>query len=150
VTFLEAVQAPIRKALVFSGRASRKEYWSFSLAWLVVLIVIGATVGHAGPIGQTIYLVAYVAAFVPLLTVSVRRLHDLDRTGFWLLAGFIPFVGSLILLYFMILPSEIGSNTYGPDPNGDTEIAALYPAWVALHDDDDTVPPRPPWPGEGP
>ena len=146
MTFLEAIQAPIRKAFVFSGRSSRMEYWSFSLAWIVVIVGFGVVVGTTGPIVGTLYLVLYVASFVPLLTVSVRRLHDHDRTGWWLLAGFIPFVGSLVLCYFMIQPSDRGSNAYGANPNGDAVADALA-RWVAFEARESTIPGRPPGTG---
>lgn len=106
------------KFAVFSGRARRSEYWWFTLwntlfAMLASLMYSAVTVAYIGPI---VYL-AYVAyQLLPALAVSVRRLHDTGKTGWWMLIGVIPFLGGVVLLVFMCQDSDHGHNKYGPNP----------------------------------
>ncbi|MFF3375920.1 DUF805 domain-containing protein [Streptomyces sp. NPDC002680] len=104
----------LKKYAVFSGRARRKEYWMFVLFASIVyiaLLAIGFAI-HAVWIG----FVFYVAILLPALGVAVRRLHDTGRTGWWLLFGFVPLVGSITLLVFACLEGDQGDNKYGPNP----------------------------------
>ena len=84
----------------------------FNLLISLGLSVIDLMFGLAGILG----LIYGVAVIIPALAVAVRRLHDTDRSGWWLLIGFIPLIGLLVLLIFMILDSSPGRNTYGPNP----------------------------------
>ena len=110
-----------KKYAVFGGRARRKEYWMFFLINLiisVVLIAIDNLIGTFSPqasVGllESIY---SLAVLIPSLAVTVRRLHDTGRTGWWILIGLIPVIGGIVLLIFMLLDSEPGSNEYGPNP----------------------------------
>jgi uncharacterized membrane protein YhaH (DUF805 family) len=98
----------------FRGRARRKEYWMFVLINLLIAIAIGivdAMIGF-GILG----FVYAVAVFLPSIAVTVRRLHDSGRTGWWILIGLVPFVGILVILVFMVLDSQPGDNAYGPNP----------------------------------
>jgi len=100
---------------VFSGRARRKEYWFFSLFNMIIGIVLGfveVLVGGPGIVGMLYGL----AVLIPALAVSVRRLHDTDRSGWWLLILLIPVVGAIVLLIFMVLDSSPGENQYGANP----------------------------------
>ena len=111
----------LKKYAVFSGRARRKEYWMFFLINLiisVVLIAIDGLIGTFRPqagVGllQGIY---SLAVLIPSIAVTVRRLHDTGRTGWWILISLIPVIGGIILLTFMVLDSEPGTNQYGPNP----------------------------------
>jgi uncharacterized membrane protein YhaH (DUF805 family) len=99
----------------FSGRARRKEYWMFFLFNVLVAIGLGiieALIGTGGLIGALYSL----AVLIPGIAVTVRRLHDTSRTGWWVLIVFVPLVGALILLIFMVLDSQPGDNEYGPNP----------------------------------
>ncbi len=105
----------LKKYFVFEGRARRTEYWMFTLfniLIIVVLSVIERLIGLRGILGSLYML----AVLLPALGVSVRRLHDTDRTGWWLLIGLIPVIGTIILLIFMVLDSQPGQNQYGPNP----------------------------------
>lgn len=120
----------LRKYAVFDGRARRKEYWMYALVstliYIVYMIVAGlalALVGHSdsGAVGLLIFapLCLYLmAVIVPGLAVTVRRLHDTGRSGWWILISFVPFVGGIILLVFMCLDSEPGPNLHGLNPKG--------------------------------
>ncbi|SQI44327.1 Inner membrane protein yhaI [Leminorella richardii] len=106
----------------FSGRARRKEYWMFQLfACLIViaLAIVGGILdslfGSNGVVSILLIGVFYLAILVPALSVTVRRLHDTDKTGWWILVALIPF-GSLVLFVFTVLDSTSGTNAYGPSP----------------------------------
>ncbi len=105
----------LRQYAVFEGRSRRTEYWSFMLFHFIILIVLRIIDGLAGTSGMisTIY---SLAVLLPAVAVSVRRLHDTDRSGWWLLATFFPFIGVVILLLFMAQDSDSKSNQYGPNP----------------------------------
>jgi uncharacterized membrane protein YhaH (DUF805 family) len=112
--------AVLKKYAVFSGRARRKEYWMFTLIYILIAIVLGfldSMLGGAGILG----ILLAIGLFVPSLAVTVRRLHDTDRSGWWVLIAFVPFVGWLVLLVFMVLAGTSGSNPYGEDPLGEAE-----------------------------
>ena len=106
----------LRRALRFSGRASRAEYWYLHLFWLVGAVLLFAAAGatDSGAL-YAVLLVFYLAMVVPILSVSVRRLHDTGRSGFWWLLSLVPF-GGLVVLYFVLQRSEPGTNRFGPHP----------------------------------
>jgi len=117
----------LKKYTVFSGRARRMEFWMFFLFSAIIsifLAVIDEFMGWqfemSGDILGFLSTLYYVAVIVPYLAVIVRRLHDTERTGCWILIAFIPFVGVLILLVFLILQGTRGENRYGPDPKAST------------------------------
>jgi len=109
----------LKKYAVFSGRSRRKEYWFFVLFAVIISIVLGVIdtmIGsQAGGIGILSGIYA-LAILIPSIAVSVRRLHDIDKTGWWILIGFIPIIGTIILLIFAFLPGTAGDNKYGADP----------------------------------
>jgi len=105
----------LRQYAVFGGRSRRTEFWTFMLFHLIVLLflrIIDGVFGTSGAI-SSIYALG---ALLPLIAVSVRRLHDTDRSGWWLLAVFFPFLGVVVLLLFMAQESDPKSNEYGPSP----------------------------------
>ena len=106
-----------KKYVEFSGRARRKEYWMFTLFNILAMIAAGVVDGIIGTAG-TIYGLYGLAALLPGLAVSVRRLHDTDRSGWWILIAFIPVVGAIILLVFTCLDSTPGENRFGANPKG--------------------------------
>jgi uncharacterized membrane protein YhaH (DUF805 family) len=124
--YLEA----LKKYAVFSGRARRMEYWYFVLFNLIVAIVLalidtllGTTTGVSSfGLLSGIY---SLAVLIPTLAVLVRRLHDIDRTGWWILINLIPLVGTIVLLVFALMPGTPGSNQYGPDPKQATGEARV-------------------------
>jgi len=116
----------LRKYAVFSGRARRKEYWFFFLFNVLIAIglaVIDAFSGAADTVSGTGLLSGLysLAVLVPSLAVAVRRLHDIGRTGWWLLIGILPVIGSIVLLIFAVLDSQVGDNEYGPNPKGESQ-----------------------------
>ncbi len=114
-----------KKYAVFGGRSSRSEYWYFTLFSLLAWVVLGIV---ANIIKTDLLSNIYgLAAFVPSLAVSVRRLHDTGRSGWWVLIGLIPVVGWIVLIVFFAQESQSGSNTYGSNPLGMTSPAAPAP-----------------------
>ena len=103
------------KYATFSGRARRKEYWMFFLINLLIAMAIGIVEAMIG-LGGILGLLYALAMLIPGIAVSVRRLHDTGRSGWWLLIGFIPFIGWIVVLVFMVLDSQPGDNQYGPNP----------------------------------
>lgn len=112
MNFSDAVKTACRKWLTIEGRASRSEYWWFQLFNILLSIAIGFICQHIGPL-IIIFLVLYLYLAIVQFTLSIRRLHDTDKSGWWLLISLIPFIGGLILLYFFILPSDKGPNRFG-------------------------------------
>lgn len=104
----------LKNYAVFSGRARRKEYWMFMLFNIIVTCII-AVIDSA--MGTVILGVIYaLAVFIPSIGVSIRRLHDTNRSGWWLLIAFLPLIGSLVLLVFFVLEGTAGENSHGVDP----------------------------------
>jgi len=113
--------AALKKYAVFAGRARRKEYWYFFLFNLVILCVLAFIDRVTGTFSREFSLGRYsglymLAALTPSLAVLVRRLHDTNRSGWWMLLGFIPVGGAILLLVLCALDSQPGENQYGPNP----------------------------------
>jgi uncharacterized membrane protein YhaH (DUF805 family) len=113
--------AALKKYAVFGGRSRRKEYWYFVLFTSIItlaLVIVDVVIGTYDPdFGLGLLSGIYsLAILLPSIAVSVRRLHDIDRTGWWFLISFIPFIGTLVLLVFATLDGTPGSNRCGPNP----------------------------------
>lgn len=103
-----------KNALNFSGRSSRKAYWMFFLFCMIGGFVVGLI---DGVLGTTVLSGLYgLVIFLPSLALTVRRLHDTDRSGWWCLIGLVPILGGLALLVLMILEGTHGDNRFGADP----------------------------------
>ena len=119
---MEWATLPLKRYSQFSGRSRRKEFWSFVLLCIVVSIVantIDGILGMSGLIGGfygPVTLLAALALVIPQWAVGIRRLHDTGRSGWWILIGFIPLIGALVLIYFFVLEGTRGANQYGADP----------------------------------
>ena len=105
----------------FRGRARRKEYWMFTLfniIFAIVAMLIDNVVGTVSPeLGYGVFYVLYVLAmFIPGLAVSVRRLHDVGKSGWMILIALIPLIGVIWLLVLMVTDSNPGENEYGQNP----------------------------------
>lgn len=98
---------------VFDGRASRPEFWTFTL----VNILIGILLLILSVVGLGLVSILYsLALVIPSLALQVRRLHDTNRSGWWILLGLIPSIGAIILLIFDLLPGNSGTNDFGAQP----------------------------------
>ncbi len=109
----------LKKYAVFNGRARRQEYWMFVLVNVIVALVLTFIDSQIGLLGESGYGVLSgiysLAILVPSIAVSVRRLHDTDRSGLWYLIAFIPF-GGFALLYFCVQDGNGGTNQFGASP----------------------------------
>lgn len=109
----------VKKYAVFSGRATRKEYWMFTL--VNILIMIGFSIlstALRSTLIQILGMLYIFAILVPSLAVYVRRLHDTNHSAWWILLSLIPIVGGIILLIFLVTDSQAGDNRYGSNPKG--------------------------------
>jgi uncharacterized membrane protein YhaH (DUF805 family) len=125
----------LKKYAEFSGRARRKEYWMFALFNLFVFIlaaiidnVAGTTFKFDSGYGTQdlhygyVYLLYALVVMIPGLAVSVRRLHDVGKSGWMMLIAFIPIIGAIWLFVLMVTEGNAGENQYGPNPK---EIAVI-------------------------
>ena len=107
----------------FEGRARRKEYWGFVLFssliafGLVILSGIGAAISEDMAIVLSLpYYIYVLAIMLPNIAVGIRRLHDIDKSGWWTLVGLIPLVGSIWLIVLFATEGNTGENQFGEDP----------------------------------
>jgi uncharacterized membrane protein YhaH (DUF805 family) len=138
---VEAVRTCIEKYATFSGRARRAEYWWFVLACtiggalmnVIDALVFGVTVMPSPELAESassmemdLYYfvpsifgsVFWLALIIPSISVSVRRLHDLDKSGWWWWLWLLPLIGWIIMLIWYLGRGTVGPNAYGPDPIG--------------------------------
>ena len=107
----------------FKGRARRKEYWMFTL-WIIIVAIIAAIIDVAlgFPEGGPFVLILSLVSILPSLGLTVRRLLDINYSGWWYFINFIPLIGGLILLFLTIKKGDKGPNQYGPDPKADETV----------------------------
>lgn len=110
--FWPAVKSVFSRYFDFSGRSCRSEYWWFYLFCVLAFAVLLIVDTGFGVMTRIFNL----AIFIPVLAVLVRRLHDIDRSGWWLLISLIPLVGVIILLVWLCTRGTTGDNRFGPDP----------------------------------
>ena len=114
VDFSGAIRNQLQNVTTFTGRASRSAYWGWALAVgiaYVAVLILAAVIGSAG-FTVLLYLVMAVVGLSGL-SLAIRRLHDSDKSGWMLLLGFIPLVGGIIVLVFMVMPGTPGPNRFG-------------------------------------
>ena len=109
----------LKKYAVFTGRAHRTEYWMFFLINIIIAIAIGLIEGFVGSPG-VVGMIYGLAVLLPGIAVGVRRLHDTDRSGWWLLIGLIPIIGVIVLIVFFVQDSTPGPNQFGSNPKDES------------------------------
>jgi uncharacterized membrane protein YhaH (DUF805 family) len=119
----------LRQYADFEGRARRTEYWMFALFHVIIVIVLEVLdnlLGLAFMQGTAgwLTLLYTLALLLPALGVSIRRLHDTGRSGWWVLIGLVPLVGAIVLIVFLATEGNRGPNAYGPDPKVGDPAAA--------------------------
>jgi uncharacterized membrane protein YhaH (DUF805 family) len=116
MTFTEAIKSGFSNYVNFTGRAVRSEFWYWTLFSFLVSIVAGLIdYGIGGNIVSELW---GLATLLPGLAVAARRLHDTDRSGFWLFLLLLPLIGIIVLIVWWCFKGTSGSNQYGPDPLG--------------------------------
>jgi uncharacterized membrane protein YhaH (DUF805 family) len=112
--FGEAISAGFSNYVNFSGRASRSEFW-FWILFIILAEIVTSIIDYA--IGANVVTGLFgLATFLPSLGLWIRRLHDLDRTGWWVLIWLIPIIGWIILIIWFCTRGTDGPNRFGPDP----------------------------------
>ena len=124
----DAVRSFFKRYTDFQGRSSRSEFWWVWLAMMIVTLVLEVPFlmdprGALGMIFGLLLAVFGLATLVPGLALSFRRLHDIEKSAWWLLIALIPF-GAIVLLVFYVLPGTKGENKFGPDPLAGEGLAA--------------------------
>lgn len=122
LSFGQAVDSAVKKKYAtFTGRARRSEYWYYVLFTFIVFIVamildsvLGLSI-EGSPYG-VLYCLCCLALILPGLGVAIRRLHDIGRSGWWLLISLVPLIGAIVLLVFACTDSQPQDNKYGPSP----------------------------------
>ncbi|HEL4115753.1 TPA: DUF805 domain-containing protein [Stenotrophomonas maltophilia] len=117
---MHKMMVPLTRYAQFTGRAGRSEFWWFQLFIMIISIPLYLLSFYAGYSGSQrlalvvtgLVVVMWLAFVLPSIAATIRRLHDTDRSGWWLLLGFVPFV-SLVLLVFLLLPGTPGGNRFG-------------------------------------
>lgn len=113
----------------FDGRASRSEFWYFMLFYFILSFIVGmidalvlnpmlGMTPEEEAQGGILQIIVALALLVPSIALSIRRLHDTGKSGWWLLIVLIPIVGALVLLYFYVVDSESGMNRFGMNSKG--------------------------------
>ena len=140
MSFSQSIRTVWSKYAVFQGRARRSEYWWWTLFTVIISVICSALMAATGPsvvnivvngtnvvptqsqppgvgywIAVALTVIVSLALVLPSLAVTVRRLHDTDRSGWWVLLSLIP-VGDIVVLVFLCLAGTVGDNRYGPDP----------------------------------
>ncbi|MFE2015519.1 DUF805 domain-containing protein [Streptomyces sp. NPDC059491] len=105
----------LKKYAVFNGRARRQEFWMFTLFNAIAAIIV-AVVDMAIGSYPILYAIYVLAVLLPALGVTVRRLHDTGRSGWWILIDLVPLVGAIILIVFLATEGESQQNGHGPNP----------------------------------
>ena len=111
----------LKKYAVFSGRSRRKEYWYFVLFTVLISIALSIIDGLTGTYESSAGVgllsgIFSLGILIPSIAVSVRRLHDIDRTGWWILISLVPIIGWIVLLVFHVQDSTPSTNRYGSNP----------------------------------
>ena len=121
-SFTQAIEICLRNYAGFEGRAPRSELWYFVLACLLAGIAVGFVGGVFNAIlgvrwvGNLFSGVLDLAIFLPSIAVNVRRLHDIDKSGWWYFVVFIPLIGWIIMLVWFCTRGSYGTNRFGRDP----------------------------------
>jgi uncharacterized membrane protein YhaH (DUF805 family) len=119
--------AALKKYADFSGRAQRSEYWYFFLFYLLIYIALAIVDSLMGSLDENTGIgiltgIFTLAMLIPSISVGVRRLHDTDRSGWWMLIGLIPIIGGVVLLVFCVQDSQATDNRFGSNPKIATKL----------------------------
>ncbi len=127
MTLSQAVTMSSARYASFGGRARRSEYWCFTLfhllAILLAMVVSYLAMLAIPALAVILYSIVFFGTLLPHLAVSVRRLHDVNRTGWWYLLGFVPLLGPIVLLVLFCTDGTRGPNRFGADPKATVSVA---------------------------
>ena len=122
MNILNEIKTSVKEVVVknyvnFEGRASRPEYWWFILAYFIVNVILSII----PKVGTVLSGILALALLIPSIGVAVRRLHDINKSGWWMLIALIPIVGYIIFIIWVAKPSDAGENQYGERPSWEVE-----------------------------
>lgn len=122
MNILNEIKTSVKEVVVknyvnFEGRASRPEYWWFILAYFIVNVILSII----PKVGTALSGILALALLIPSIGVAVRRLHDINKSGWWMLIALIPIVGYIIFIIWVAKPSDAGENQYGERPRWEVE-----------------------------
>jgi len=127
----------LKKYADFGGRARRQEFWMFylincAIALVLELPMLASAFGRNGSGALSApYYIYMLAVFIPMIAVTVRRLHDTNRSGGWYFIAFVPLVGFIVLIVFLATDGQHGENRYGPDPKaGQVQYSNVAAGWL--------------------
>ncbi len=140
---MEWMLMPLKRYADFNGRSRRKEYWMFFLFQMIVvfgIVIIGGILGafspdasgemsFGGSLMAGLFGIYALAMFIPTIAVQVRRLHDTERSGWWVLLGIVPivnYIGFIVLLVFYCLDGTKGKNRFGDDPKMSDNVGDVF------------------------
>lgn len=127
MTMIEAVKICFAKYLTFGGRARRAEYWWWTLFTVIIsVLLVGVDIAIQGV--NYSYGIAdlwSLATLLPSLAVGARRLHDIDRSAWWLLLMLVPVIGWILLIVWLATPGQSGDNRFGADPLQQDRLAVF-------------------------
>lgn len=112
----------LKKYADFDGRARRKEYWMFCLMQMIVFAVLTFSMVISVKLGIVLVIIFALGTYIPTLAITVRRLHDTGRSGWWYLIQSIPYIGGIWLFVLLVLDSQSGPNQYGMNPKENNDI----------------------------
>ena len=114
MTFAQAIRSGFRNYVGFTGRATRSEFWWWVLFQILALVVasVADSLLHTQ---RVFYALAALGLFLPGLALQIRRLHDTDRSGWWVFISLIPIVGAILIIVWWCLKGSVGANKYGVD-----------------------------------
>jgi uncharacterized membrane protein YhaH (DUF805 family) len=128
----------LKKYATFSGRARRREYWTFALinsliftAFYAIYYIMLARGGSSWLLLSFIFGIYGLIIIIPSWAVVVRRLHDTGRSGWWVFVSMVPLIGEFILLFILLADSQQGNNRYGPNPKYSGMAQGVYPLQYA-------------------
>jgi len=122
--FFGAIQSCVSKYATLSGRAPLSELWYWYMFQFLIMFILGVLVGfgyYGGPLPRNFLVLVGIfllVTFLPTLAVSVRRFHDMDRTGWWILIELVPNIGFIVAFFWYMVPGTDGDNRFGPRPLG--------------------------------
>jgi uncharacterized membrane protein YhaH (DUF805 family) len=126
MSLLEAVKISLARYASFGGRARRLEYWYFTLFHSLTILLAGVVSYFAmlanPALGIVLYSIVIFGTLLPHLAVSVRRLHDLNRSGWWYLFGLVPLLGTIVLFVWFCTDGTRGPNRFGADPKATVSV----------------------------
>ena len=119
LNFFDSIKICFKKTFIYQDRASRSEFWYFSLIYTILSIPIYIYENSYDPTEKNLYIISVICViilFLPGIAVQIRRMHDINKSGWFILLNLVPFIGSIIVLVMLIEKGTLGKNRFGEYP----------------------------------